>query len=190
MALVVGTNCGFVGAAPSGDPNGSDPVVIDGNGAYASIYTTPSGDNEVTQMGWYTPDATEAADYDIGIYSVDTTPDPDKPNVRLAVAANQAKGTSAGWKTASVTFGATEGYAASTSFFLAIELDATATATNAESEYASGAGWHWRGEVTALLDSWGDSWTGGGAYHIGVYALYSAAGGDPIANMMYHYMHH
>jgi hypothetical protein len=51
MALTLGTNCGFVLAAPTADPGG-DASVID-NAAWAMKVVAPAGAVKVTEIGWW-----------------------------------------------------------------------------------------------------------------------------------------
>ena len=51
MALTIGTNCGFVESAPSGDP-GVTAEDVD-NVAVGFRDTSPVGATTITEIGWY-----------------------------------------------------------------------------------------------------------------------------------------
>ena len=93
MELVDGTNCGFVTTAPTSDPTGDDFFNADNN-TNAGKYVTPSGAVKVTEIGWYTGTATEAADFDVGIYTHDSSPN--NPKDLVGSSGDVAKGTGAG----------------------------------------------------------------------------------------------
>lgn len=68
--LVVGTNCGFVSAAPSIDP-GETGLPCDGN-AFAFRATSPAGNNVITEIGfWQGGSENDDAKYNVGIYNND-----------------------------------------------------------------------------------------------------------------------
>lgn len=188
MALVVGTNCGFISGTtrPSGDPGGEYHYKEMHTKAHGFKVTSPAGDNEVTEVGWYCYNATEAANFQVGIYSHNE--ETGFPNVLIATAVEKAKGTDAGWKY--------EAYStpidASTTYWIGVQLDDTSTDTY--TYYTTGqSSSYWfadDNDETALPDPWDTQDTFGSAVIVAYYALYSPAGGVPIANMMYHYMHH
>jgi len=72
MALVAGTNCGFVAASPEGDPLGSGVPVNSGE-AFAARHTSPAGNNIITELGFWQggSDDNEAVHYNMGIYDND-----------------------------------------------------------------------------------------------------------------------
>lgn len=187
MALVLGTNSGFVSSAPSADPEGTLTQMQDKYRATA--HTSPSGTNVITNLGWYCDNATEAADYQMGVYSNNAATNPNSPNVLIASAATGAKGTTAGWK--SVAYSTS--IDASTIYHIALQLDNTASETYANfSNSLTGAIWTAgpSSGCTELPSNWTGTTSEYADWGIAFYALYKAAGGDPIANMMYHYMHH
>ena len=173
MALTLGTNCGFVTAAPSADPEGFAGT-IDVK-CFALKVTAPAGATAITEIGWYCDNATEAADYDVGIYSHNAGSD--IPDAKLASSGDVAKGTTAGWKTAAVACAVTAG----TVYWLAVVLDNTATTTNMN--YGG----------TGKLDSYVGStplqatWPGSGATQddlYGIYAVYTTASGSVVVKAM------
>jgi len=103
MALVVGTNCGFVATAPTADPQGTGDYIIDFT-SYAFKDVAPVGAMRVSEIGWWCNNACNAADSDVGIYSHNAGSD--KPGTRLGLA-TFPKGTTAGWKKAAVNIAVT-----------------------------------------------------------------------------------
>ena len=161
MAVVKGTNCGFVTAAPAADPAGANGPID--TVAMAFKDTTPAGSYKVTEIGWYCDNATEAAEFDVGIYSHDAGND--RPNALVGVSANNAKGTDAGWKKiTSLNIALTGG----TIYWVAIQLDNTATETNLN--YNPGDKYNSKDGQTALPSSWGTS-DGSASILVSVYAL-------------------
>ena len=63
MALVIGTNCGFVTEAPVADPEGSD-VRIDIL-SRAQKHVAPAGATKITEIGWYCGRATEEENFEV-----------------------------------------------------------------------------------------------------------------------------
>lgn len=167
MALVLGTNCGFVTVAPIGDPGiFHNPV---DNRAIAFKITSPAGEgNILTSMGWLCANTSQAANFQIGIYSHDS--EADEPLNLLASSGDIAKGTTAGWKTTSVNYALEP----STIYWIALQLDNTSTATNCDFEFSAGEKQDRDFGVTSLLNPWGGSdATGQNLYAF--YALYEGA---------------
>lgn len=52
MALVKGTNCGFLTESPSGDPDAGASGTQDGYTAVQNV-TSPAGNNKIIELGWY-----------------------------------------------------------------------------------------------------------------------------------------
>lgn len=135
MTLVVGTNIGFVAVAPVGDPDGGLSIGFD-NSARTFKDTSPSNAGAITEIGFYVNNATEEANFEVGLYSdvggnATTLLFSDKTN---------AKGTGAGWK---VVSGLDWAISPSTPYHIAIQLDNTSTTTNFDAE----------GTGTGLVDS-------------------------------------
>lgn len=147
MALVEGTNCGFVLAAPTGDPD-----VLNVNAdtfTLAGKYTSPANATKITEIGWYCDNATEAADAEVGIYANDAV---DNEPGALIGKAVFAKGTSSGWKKATVDIAISP----ETIYWLAFQVDDTATTT--QGNYVTESGRIGRKEnQTTLPEPWGDS---------------------------------
>jgi len=130
MAVVVGTNSGFVLATPSIDPSGSE-ITID-TWTFAQRDTSPVGSAKIVEVGWYCADATEEANYEVGLYSDST----DLPATLLYSARTNAKGTGAGWKSVIVDWA----ISASTTYWIGVQLDDTATATHLDYNNSAGGG--------------------------------------------------
>ena len=174
MALVKGTNCGFVVAAPVVDPD--DLASTKDGSAVALKDTAPAGAVKITEIGWWCDEATEETNFEVGLYSHDAGDD--CPDARLQVDATNAKGTDVGWKTVSVDWSIT----AETIYWIAIQIDDTAS--NTRVAYAADAGERSCHYVVATLENpWGDP--SGGAYLRGIYAVWEAAvGGMPMPIVM------
>lgn len=184
MAVARGTNAGFVSSAPSADPDGSAGYSDKGNASLGTRHTSPSGSNTVTEIGWWSDMTGEDATFNVALYSNQVSPGP-RPNVVVGTIASGSKGTTAGWKKAAYDSGALD---ASTDYWVVYQCDDTTT--NIKCNDSAEAGYYCDlGSQTQLYDTWPGSGEGTGAAYA-VYALYEAAGGVPIANMMYHYMHH
>jgi hypothetical protein len=127
MALAIGTNIGFVASAPVGDPTGGTGPTIDA-AQFALKDTSPVGAGKITEIGWWCDGATQEANFEVGLY--DHNAGSNKPDSRLFVDAVNAKGTGSGWKTVAVDWTIDP----STIYWLAVQLDNTATATQTDGE--------------------------------------------------------
>jgi len=164
-AVVDGTSAGFVTVAPTDNPAGSGGP-LDTYSA-ATKFTAPASGGTISSMGWWCDNATEADEYQLGIYSHDAGNN--KPNLLLASSGDMAKGTTAGWKTGTVAYG----FTGNTVYWLAAQLDDTATVTNID--YTTNASYKedYRGSSTELLATWGTS-TGTLGRILSIYALYTS----------------
>ena len=127
MAVVKGTNGGFVSSAPSGDPNGAGSLHMD-NAALAYKDTSPAGATKITEIGWYCNNATQEANFEVGIYTHDSTND--KPDTLLSGASTtNAKGTGTGWKKAT---GLNITISENTTYWIVVQLDDTTTTTDTD----------------------------------------------------------
>ena len=168
MALVIGTNCGFVLAAPTGDPGGGLEVVADA-AAHAWKVTSPTGVNLVTEMGWYCATESEASNFQVGIYSHDS--DNNRPLTLLASSGDIAKGTTTGWKTADVLCD----IEAETIYWLGLQVDNTTASTKVDATSTVGQLDRYKLYQTSLPFSWGAT-DGFDAWLVALYAVYTAAG--------------
>ena len=163
MAVVKGTNAGFVTVAPTTDPSGSGGTMD--NTAVANKDTTAVGVGTIIEVGWYCDNATEAANFEIGLYSHDAGDD--KPNALLFSSTVNAKGTGSGWKTVAVNWSVS----AETIYWIALQLDDTATATSTNNSASTG-GYRYSIKFgqTTLTNPWGAS-TDQDNYVYSIYAL-------------------
>lgn len=165
MALSLGTNCGLVASSPSNDPSGEGTRTID-NYKRAVVVTT-TGAVTITEMGWWCDNATEAGTYEIGIYADSSG----LPGDRLYVDTGNAKGTDAGWK--KVT-GLDWDLDASTTYWFAVALTDTTTATSIDFGSISGTDYAYTSGATTLPDPFGSTSTIADQA-LAVYAVYGAA---------------
>lgn len=176
MALTEGTNCGFVVTAPTADP-GETGVAI-ANRRRAVKFTSPAGATTVTEMGWWCDNATNEADFDIGVYAHDAADD--EPGARLHVSANNAKGTSGGvWKTVT---GLSWSISENTTYWLAVQLDVGGVGTDTDRETNASYKHDYFLTGTSLPDPWGTSQYTAGQI-LAVYAVYTTAAA-PTTGMM------
>lgn len=169
MALVLGTNCGFVDAAPTADPEGSSAQIS--NAARAFFDTSPAGAPRITEMGVYINNATEVATIELAIYTDDET---GIPHLRFATAASVAKGTDAGWK---VVSGLEWDLDPETDYWLAAQCDSTATATNMDNATSGGTDASIKTGMTALPADWDTELAGSSGWLLAIYAVVEDQGG-------------
>lgn len=159
MALALGTNSGFVSAAPSADPEGADVVTIDGN-SVVTKHTSPANAIKITEIGWYRGIGTNGANFEVGLYSDNAG----VADVRLHVAATNSS-TSGGWITVAVDWS----ISASTDYWLALQMDAHGGSSVVDGQNTDGAGSDSLTAQTTLNDPYG----GGAVTHAaGMYAIY------------------
>ena len=164
MALVLGTNCGFVTVAPVADPSGT----ASNSDAYARAikHVAPVGAAIVTEIGWWSDNYSVETNFEVGLYSHDAGND--KPLNRLYVDNTNAKGTAAGWKTVAVNWAITAG----TTYWIAIQIDSHTGDTKID--YAD-VGAPSRASTVAAA-SLANPWAAGGfenaGYNFSIYAVY------------------
>jgi len=163
-AVTDGVNSGFVSSEPSADPSDSNDTMD--YTAHATKATSPSGSNQITKMGWWCDNATEEANFEVGLYSHNAGTD--LPNLLLASNQSNAKGTDAGWKRS--TLGTPYEISASTTYWVAAQLDNTPTST--QTNQGSSGKRSWSNYATALPEPWSSNgiWTTLHAF----YAYYTA----------------
>jgi hypothetical protein len=171
MALIKGTNCGFVTSAPSADPAASNELLDTRGLAFKD--TSPATATKVTEIGVYVDNATEAGDIDLAIYTHNAGDD--NPEAIVTAKATIAKGTTSGWKKAT---GLNITISSSTIYWIAAQLDNTATATNTNAAATGGEKLDRKLSQTELTDPWGAS---GDTQErlLAVYAVWEAA---PVGN--------
>ena len=174
MALILGTNCGFVTVAPSADPEGTNNVFD--NYSISLKDTTTSANIRVTEIGYYVDGISEAADVDVGIYSDNSA---GEPHLLLFSDLNNAKGTTAGWKTVAVNWELN----ANTDYWIAIGCTDTATDTFANVGSSGGDGSAYKNSTPSIPADWGSSTGTDGDGTKGIYALYELIAPDSTDNM-------
>ena len=127
MAVVVGTNSGFVTSAPSNDPNGSGIKLDTQTMAVKGV--TLSDTTNISEIGWWCSNATEESNYEVGIYTDNGGGSTSLPSNKVgSFYTTNAKGTAAGWKKVTVDIDVS----GSTTYWIAVQLDDTATQTNVD----------------------------------------------------------
>jgi len=122
MGVVVGVNSGFVTVAPVDDPESSSYVALDSR-SLVDAHTSPANAITITEMGFWCRDATEAANFKLGLYAYSEG----AFGELLYSTEFTAKGTSAGWiKVTGLSWAISE----NTIYGLGISLENTATTTN------------------------------------------------------------
>ena len=177
MAVVSGTSAGFVSSQPINDPVGDAGYDDKGNYIMGVQDTSPAGTNSVTDMGWWVETTGEDGNFEVGIYSNDDT-GPD-PNVLLASNTTNSKGTTAGWKRSTVSYGLTE----NTPYWICVQVDDTITAIKPNYSTETGTYAVNVDSKTTLPAEWPGAGTNSNTA-FAVYALYSAAGGDPEGSLI------
>ena len=164
MAVVLGTNAGFVSEAPVADPSGSN-FVADFS-CTAVRHTAPGGMTKITEVGWWCDNATEAANFEVGLYTNDVANS--LPETLLFSDKVNAKGTGTGWKTVAVDWDITPG----TIYWIAVQLDDTATSTNFN--YTAGGYYTNDSSEATLFDPTWPNTSPGGEFTFAIYALVEA----------------
>ncbi len=169
MALVVGTNCGFCLVAPTADPAGVPSWSYD-NYAIAAKHVAPAGATKVIEVGWWADNPTEAANYQVGIYSHDSVNN--RPKDLLASTADIAKGTTAGWKTGTISCAITAGE----TYWIAMVCDNTATYQSGNDATDATQKANYLTQDTPFVNPWTPDGTD--TRIISVYAVYTTGGGE------------
>ncbi len=170
MALALGTNCGFVTTAPTADPVGASLQVMDARSCVLQD-TSASNAAKIVEIGWWANEATEASNFEVGLYAADGVVVPGEAGTLLQVARTNAKGTGAGWKVVTVDWSISP----STSYWLAVQLDNTTTTTNIDADLTSGNGIDFLPATqTTLNDPFGGGALGDSSAMLAVYAVWQA----------------
>jgi len=164
MALVEGTNVGFVTVAPTADPEGAGIEITD-NFVIATKFTAPTN-GKVIEIGWWCNNATAEANFEVGLYSHDIVND--RPLTLLGSNKTNAKGTTSGWK---VVSGLDITIVIGTRYWITYQLDNTVLPTNVDSTDGQGIKRDYRLGSTLPDPNWGVS-VGQADRTIAVYALY------------------
>lgn len=167
-ALSDGTNCGFVTVAPTTDPGGSSGGID--TYARASKFTSPVGATKITELGWYCDNATEVANFQIGLYNYDAANN--RPSTQIYSSGDVAKGTGAGWK---VVTGLNISISPSTVYEIAVQLDDTATLTNYNNGSSTSAySIATKNAQTSLPSPWGTNDATNNTLLAAFYAVYTS----------------
>jgi len=168
-ALVVGTSCGLVATAPTGDPEGGLSFTMD---YYCrGLKITPSANRTITEIGWYSNQTSEEANFEVAIYSHNAGDD--VPDASISKDQTNAKGTGAGWK---VVTGLEIELTASTVYWIVIQCDATTTDTYIDGESIVGQRGAYDASEAQLQDPWNQTSAAANIAYA-IYALYE--GGEP-----------
>ncbi|MBF0522598.1 MAG: hypothetical protein HQL24_06025 [Candidatus Omnitrophica bacterium] len=165
-AVVEGTSAGFVTVAPTADPGGA--TFTADTYARAIKDTSPAHAVKVVEIGWYCANATEAANFEVAIYSHDAGNN--RPLNIVGVSRTNAKGLTAGWKSATVNIAITE----NTTYWIAYQLDDTTTTTNTEYTTTAGSQVDRKDSQTTLPDPWGSTNLSAGNLYA-FYAVYQVS---------------
>ena len=168
MALVLGTNCGFVTVAPTSNPSAS--IVGIQNQAHAFKVTAPSDASKITEIGWWIDASNSGGNYEVGLYSHDSGSD--APLTLLGSNKTNSLAGSNRWTSASVDIAIT----GDTIYWLVVQVDSTTSSFTDRGTIASerrGA----LGGITTLPDP---TWSGGSFSDdsaVAIYALFEVAEG-------------
>lgn len=174
MAVTLGTSSGFVTVAPTADPAGGITNTIDG-AAVVTKDTSPTGATTITEIGWYRRTGTNAANFEVGLYSDNAG----VADVLLQVARTNSS-SSSGWITVAVSWS----ISASTAYWLAVQMDAHTGTSTIDGENSGGSGRDQLFTQTTLNDPYGGGAVGTPAGMSAIYALLSSGGK---AKQMHHY---
>src|SRR3990167_187709 len=159
MALVLGTNSGFVTVAPTADPAGTS-TTFDGSSVVTKD-TSPVGATTITEIGWYRAAGTNAANFEVGLYA-DTA---GVAAARLFVDATNSD-TAGGWVKVTVNWAISAG----TAYWLGLQMDAHSGNSGVDRADSGGAGSDILASQTTLNDPYGG---GAVADADGMYAIYA-----------------
>ena len=174
MALVIGTDAGFVTVSPTANPS-SITTLMDTR-ANTSKYTSPAGAIKITEIGWYCSNATQEANFEVGLYDHDSGGN--LPDNLLHVERTNAKGTTEGWKKVTVDWE----ISGSTIYWFAVQLDDTSTTTNIDRNFSSGERYTSQAFKTTLENPTTVS-SGVNNFFLGIYAVYETAGTNTQINI-------
>ena len=143
MALVLGTNCGFVTVAPVADPEGEDWGL---NGGFTDRVTFTKDTSsasaiKINEIGWWSDDDDAEKNFEIGLYADDGG----VPGDLLESELTNTKTTGIGWKTVSVDWA----ISSSTDYWIAVQMDG-GTLSTANYGTSGGSGIRYKSDVTTL----------------------------------------
>ena len=170
MAVVVGTNSGFVTTAPTADPSGFDQTAK--FKANACKFVAPVGITEITELGWYCGQADTAENTQIGVYSHDSGNN--RPGTQL-YSSGDFTTTAVGWlRKSGLTIAVTE----ETTYWLAVQVDNPAGENFINIDFSVDVAEKrdFKNSQASLPSPWGasDNTTGG---ILAIYALWEGVAG-------------
>ena len=160
MALVLGTSSCFVTAAPTADPGGLAQG-IDGSSCVTKD-TSPAGATLITEVGWWRDAGTDAANWEIGIYSEAAG----VADALLNVDATNST-TATGWQRVTVSWSISP----STAYWLGFQMDAHTGTTSIDFESSGGVGRDLKTTQTTLTNPYGGGAIGTAVGMAAIYAL-------------------
>lgn len=172
MAVVLGTNAGFVTVAPTADPASAAVRPIDGR-YRAQKLVVPADNATLIEIGWWCDTASEEANWEAGLYAHNSGTD--KPAAMIGTkSGTNAKGTTAGWKRATVSIALP---AAGTIVWPAVQVDDVATTTNTDRAIGATGERHETETAQTTLSDPADTGTSVNDEVLAIYALYTTASG-------------
>lgn len=119
MALVLGTNCGFVTTAPTSDPGGTNPYFNMSGTARVIKDTTPSNSTKITEVGfWCDAIYGLSVNFEVGLYAADGESVPGEAGELLFSDTTNTL-SSSGWNTVPVDWEVS----AETDYWIGIQVD-------------------------------------------------------------------
>lgn len=174
MALVLGTNSGFVTVAPTADPADAN-LTIDGSSVVTKD-TSPAGATTITEIGFWR-EGTDTSNFEVGLYAADGTDG--VAGTRLFVDDTNSSSTD-GWITVSVSWA----ISASTAYWLAVQMDAHAGNSITNRAASGGAGHDTQTSQTTLNDPYGGGAAAGTESMLAIYALVTISGGTVVQDLI------
>ena len=173
MAIVTGTNAGFVTTAPTADPTSPDGDI--GARANGAKFTSPAGTNKVTELGWWVGVAPSSAaeDWEMAIYTHDAVNDVPEAIVSGSEVSGSVGIGVTGWQSAALDVSISP----STTYWLVV-ASTNNSGTDIEYDYATtgGAKLVIQASQSTLPDPYPDSPTYEYSnYNAAFYAVYEAA---------------
>ncbi len=178
MAVALGTNSGFVTVSPTADPGGSGTQLE--TRTKTMVDTSPVTAARITQVGWWCGEATDEANFEIGVYSADGAVVPGEAGTLLHVSRTNAKGTTSGWKKVTVDWA----ISGNTNYWLAVQLDTVAQPTRIDLATTGGNGYDSLTSQTTLNDPLGGGALSQSAGMMSAYMLWEAAPETSTGNML------
>ncbi len=172
MALVTGTNCGFVTISPTADPGESKAIFYSTLGVtYATKNISPSNATKITEIGWYAGANSPEANFEVGIYSHNV--EDNRPGTLLLGAdLTNEKGSTEGWKKVTgLNIPITE----NTIYWIAVQIAPSST-WDTKIDYVNDAGEERQSHHGLTLP---DPWVESASSWAAKYAIYAKVEGFP-----------